>query len=209
MNIRKPIDYSTMYMELDTLMTADLPQMKLYFEIGQLVSDRPEKGAAVMAAEYLCAAYPDSSGFSPRNLRRMRNFYRTYESVPEVLAHAMTIGWTQNVVIMESKLTLLEMEWYIQAVQQFGWSKLELQRKIAAEAHLEMVLDFEDEVCYTEKKDTESRKSVLQPARNFRHQKSWQSSLSFTLLQGSQAWHQQRMMLRQKTALAYQVHGPP
>ena len=27
-----------------------------------------------------------------RNLRRMREFYRTYESAPEVLAEAMTIG---------------------------------------------------------------------------------------------------------------------
>ena len=72
MNVRKPVDYSAMFAALDTLMTADLPQMELYCEIGRLVSDRPEKGAAVAAAEYLCGAYPDTSGFSPRNLRRMR-----------------------------------------------------------------------------------------------------------------------------------------
>ena len=70
MNVRKPVDYSTMFVALDTLMTADLPQMELYCEIGRLVSGRPEKGAAVAAAEYLCSAYPDASGFSPRNLRR-------------------------------------------------------------------------------------------------------------------------------------------
>ena len=65
MNVRKPVDYSAMFAALDTLMTADLPQMELYCEIGRLVSDRPEKGAAVAAAEYLCGAYPDTSGFSP------------------------------------------------------------------------------------------------------------------------------------------------
>ena len=92
MNIRKPIDYSAMFAALDTLMAADPPQMKLYCEIGRLVSGRPEKGAAVAASEYLCGMYPDASGFSPRNLRRMRGFYRTYESSPEVLAQAMTIG---------------------------------------------------------------------------------------------------------------------
>lgn len=59
------VDYSAMFVALDTLMTADLPQMELYCEIGRLVSDRPEKGAAVAAAEYLCGAYPDTSGFSP------------------------------------------------------------------------------------------------------------------------------------------------
>ena len=74
MNVRKPIDYSTMFVSLDELMGADLPQIELYCEIGRLVSASPEKGAAVAAAEYLQAANPDATGFSPRNLRRMREF---------------------------------------------------------------------------------------------------------------------------------------
>lgn len=74
MNIRKPIDYSAMFTALDTLIAANLPQMELCWEIGKLVSAKPEKGAAVAAAEYLCGMYPDASGFSPRNLRRMREF---------------------------------------------------------------------------------------------------------------------------------------
>ena len=87
MNVRKPIDYSAMFAALDTLMAAELsqmaelPQMKLYCEIGRLVSGRPEKGAAVAAAEYLYGMYPDASGFSPRNLRRMREFFRDRKSV--------------------------------------------------------------------------------------------------------------------------------
>ena len=130
MNVRKPTDYSSLFAALDTLMTANLPQMELYCEIGRLVSSRPEKGAAVAAAEYLRDTYPGTAGFSPRNLRRMRDFYRTYESVPEVMADAMTIGWTQNGVILEAELTLQEKAWYIHAVQRFGWSKLELAEQI-------------------------------------------------------------------------------
>ena len=153
MNVRKPVNYSAMFAALDTLMAADLPQMELYCEIGRLASGRPEKGTAVAAAAYLAGTYPDASGFSPRDLRRMREFYRVYENTPEVLAQAMTIGWTQNVVILEAELALRERAWYIQAVRQFGWTKLELQRKIAAKAHLEIVLDFVNEVCYTEEKN--------------------------------------------------------
>ena len=73
MNTRKPTDYSAMYGTLDQLMGAELPQMELYFEIGRAVCAHPEKGAAVMAAEYLQANYPECKGFSPRNLRRMRS----------------------------------------------------------------------------------------------------------------------------------------
>lgn len=150
MNVRKPVDYSAMFTVLDTLMVAALPQMKLYCEIGRLVSSRPEKGAAVAAAEYLCSAYADASGFSPRNLRRMREFYRAYENAPEVLAQALTIGWTQNTVILEADLSLQERAWYIRAAGQFGWSKLELQKKIAVNVHQEIVLGFSEEACYTE-----------------------------------------------------------
>lgn len=154
MNIRKYIDYSTMFKALDSLMAMPLPQMELYCKIGRLVSDRPEKGAAVAAAEYLCSTYPEVAGFSPRNLRRMRDFYRAYESDPETLDKAMSIGWTQNIVILETELTPQERAWYIQAVNQHGWSKLELQRKIESKIHLENSLDLADEVCYTEKNST-------------------------------------------------------
>ena len=150
MNVRKPTDYSAMFAALDELMVANLPQMELYRGIGRLVSGRPEKGAAVAASEHLQRTYPDAAGFSPRGLRRMRDFYRTYESAPEVMSEAMTIGWTQNVVIMEAELTLQEKAWYIWAVRQFGWSKLELAKQIAASAHLEKSLDLRPEVCYTE-----------------------------------------------------------
>ena len=79
MNIRKSMDYSTLFSELDELIVAQLPQMKLYCEISRLVSDRAEKGAAVAASEYLQATYPAAEGFSPRNVRRMRAFYAAYE----------------------------------------------------------------------------------------------------------------------------------
>ena len=82
MNVRKPIDYSAMFNALDVLMAANLPHMELYRGIGCVVSGRPEKGAAVAAAGYLQSSYPDATGFSPRSLRRMRDFYRTYENDP-------------------------------------------------------------------------------------------------------------------------------
>ena len=65
MNIRKLTDYSAMYAELDQLMTEAMPQVERDVEIGRAGSTRVEKGAAVAASEYLQAAYPDATGFSP------------------------------------------------------------------------------------------------------------------------------------------------
>lgn len=156
MNVRKAADYSALYAALDQLMPSALPQMELYREIGRLVSGRPEKGAAVTAAEYLHTAHPDVPGFSPRNLRRMRDFYRAYEEAPEVMAEAMTIGWTQNVVILEAELTLQERTWYIRAVRQFKWSKLELSKKIQEHIHETIPLDSIDGSCYNNTRGEES-----------------------------------------------------
>ena len=149
MNVRKPIDYSTMYIKLDGLMEKSLPQMELYREIGRLICSRPEKGAAVMASEYLRENYADAAGFSPRNMRRMREFFRTYESNETLMAEAMKIGWTQNVLIIERCADDAERQWYLRAVVRFGWSKLELATKLDDEAHLKISFNPQEEVCYT------------------------------------------------------------
>ena len=148
MNIKKNVDYSVMFSTLDVLMATDLPQMKLYYEIGRVVSDNREKGAAIAAAEYLQNTYPDMIGFSPRNLRRMREFYRAYASTPKVMDEAMSLGWTQNIVILEADLTNRERLWYIRAALRFGWSKSVLVQQIVTAAH--MSLDLAEEMCYTE-----------------------------------------------------------
>ena len=65
----------------------------------------------------------------------MREFYRAYENAPEVLAQAKTIGWTQNIFILENCETTDERAWYISAVRRFRWSKTELLKEITREAH--------------------------------------------------------------------------
>lgn len=162
-----------MYEALDMLMAMQLPQMELYCVIGKTVCQRTEKGAAVMASEYLNNQYPDVKGFSPRSLRRMRDFYRTYENHSALLSHAMKLGWIQNVVIMEADLTMDLREWYMKAVEQFGWSKTELIANIAANAHANIFLAIEEEVCYIveqEEKQTDCNKNLSADIMNTIHQ---------------------------------------
>jgi len=118
--------------------------MELYREIDELISTRTEKGAAVAASEYLQKAHPDTSGFSPRNLRRMRDFYKLYGDKADLLNLAAKVGWTQNVVILEADLTMDERVWYLRATAQFSWSKSELISQINASAHLVITLDEQE-----------------------------------------------------------------
>ena len=151
MNIRKTIDYSTMYEALDQLMRVELPQMGLYFEIGRAVCARLEKGAAVMAAEYLQANYPECKGLSPRNLRRMREFCRAYADNPELLALALKLGWTQNVAILEGCEVSRERAWYLRAALERRWTKVEQLDQIQSKAWLQSMLDKQTDSCYNKK----------------------------------------------------------
>lgn len=151
MNIRKPVDYSEMYAGLDKVLNSDMQQMKLFCEIGK-VDSRPEKGAAVAAAEYINNNYSGRQGFSPRSLRRMRDFYRSYKNDPVLMDEAMKVCWSLNAVIIESCESAEERAWYIQAVQTLKWSKTELVNKIAECAHETIqidILDIHETTCYT------------------------------------------------------------
>lgn len=187
MNIRKRIDYSLMFDAMCLAISVDIPQMNLYYELGRLICQRTEKGAAVAAAEYLQRNYPNVPGLSPRNLRRMRDFYRMYEGNPELLDLAMKIGWTQNVVILEADLSIEERRWYLCAVKQLGWSKAELQRKIESHAHREVYLDDTKAECYTGYDSNESEESSKERQAEIEvppqtgphgHPENWKSGLA-------------------------------
>ena len=135
MNVRKPVDYGTMYRELAAILAQNLPQMDEIHVIGKAISQRPEKGAAV-------------AGFSPRNVRRMRDFYRTYENDQTLLRLAMKIGWTLNVVIMDAELTSVQRISCLQRAAAERLSKKKLLEIILNDAFAEKPIDEPDEICY-------------------------------------------------------------
>ena len=148
MNVRKPVDYGTMYRELTTILGQNLPQMIEIYAIGKAIGQRTEKGAAVAAAEFLQVDFPDRTGFSPRNVRRMRDFYRTYENGQTLLRLALKIGWTLNVVIMEAELTRAQRISCLQRAAAERLSKKKLLEIILNGAFAEKPIDEPDEICY-------------------------------------------------------------
>ena len=153
MNVRKPANYGTMYRELTAILAQNLPQMDEIYAIGKVISQRPEKGAAVAAAEFLQANSSDHAGFSPRNVRRMRDFYRTYENDQALIQLAMKIGWTLNAIIMEADLTREARKWYLEQARAQQWSKAVLLEKLGSAAHLEKPLDESKQGWYTKEND--------------------------------------------------------
>lgn len=93
---------STLYVEQITSAISDCyPQnteptdeelMMLYSFIGKNICTQGEKAFVVHLAEQLSEQFPMLKGFSPRNLRRMRDFYHTYESNSSLMSNAQALS---------------------------------------------------------------------------------------------------------------------
>lgn len=104
--------------------------MELYCFIGRCICQQGEKAFVVHLAEILAAQLPNFKGFSPRNLRRMRDFYRTYTNSPSLMAKAIELGWTQNTIILECCETNEQRSFYIGLTVEKNLSKLALMKAI-------------------------------------------------------------------------------
>lgn len=108
--------------------------LELYTRIGQCICRQGEKAFIPHLAEMLADRFPSLKGFSLRNLRRMRDFYRTYENSPALMSRAQSLGWTQNAVILECCETDAQRSFYIDLASERNLSKLSLMNAIQEDA---------------------------------------------------------------------------
>ncbi len=108
--------------------------VELYAQVGEVLSQVEETSFHKEMAKIISKECPAVKGFSLRNLNRMTEFYTTFSVDADLLANALTIGWTQGIVIMESFASLEEMAFYVSMVEKQGLSKAELISELAGNA---------------------------------------------------------------------------
>ena len=119
---------------VSVVMNANAGMICLYWNIGRdILAKQEEEGWGTKIidrmAKDLKEAFPDMSGFSPRNIKYMRKFaqcWPDYEIVQRVVAQ---IPWRTNISLMDKLKTEEERIWYAGKTIENGWSKaiLELQ----------------------------------------------------------------------------------
>ena len=107
----------------------------MYWEIGKIVSEKTAtdgwgKSTVSALAKYLQANIPASTGFSERNIWRMKQFYETYKDNEKLSPLVAEIPWTNNLLIMTACKTNEAKEFYIKACIENHYSKRELERQI-------------------------------------------------------------------------------
>src|SRR5437899_10445796 len=100
----------------------------LYWRIGQDILERQRQsgwGSKVIdrLAADLRSAFPEMSGFSPRNLKYMRAFAEGWPDEDFVQQVAAQLPWFHNCTILDKVKTLAERIWYTQQTIENGWSR--------------------------------------------------------------------------------------
>lgn len=133
----------------------------LYFTIGAMINSKQiELGWGAKVIDTLSAdilqEFPSMSGFSPRNLKLMAQFYKEYsddEIVQPAVAQMevlkvqpivaqnermrrfLEIPWTHNIILIQKVKDKELRYWYMEQILQNGWSKDILSLMIKSEVH--------------------------------------------------------------------------
>ena len=118
-------------------LAANREMLRVYWLTGRDITIRQEQagwGSAVIQrlAHDLAASFPGVSGFSARNLWRMRAFYKAYpadlnevpgppdQELPQAVAE---IPWGHHTILLERLKDPQERSWYASAALEHGWSR--------------------------------------------------------------------------------------
>ena len=109
----------------------------LYYSIGKYISEKVSesdwgKGVVKQLAEYISKTNPNISGFSDKNLWRMKQFYETYKDNEKLSPLVRELSWTNNLIIFSRTKSADEREFYIQKTLKEKYTKRELERQIDA-----------------------------------------------------------------------------
>lgn len=107
----------------------------LYWEIGRDIlerQDQDEWGSKIIArlSQDIRKDFPNTKGFSPRNLSYMRSFAESYPDIESVRAVFAQMPWYQNCALIDKLSSYEERLWYAQMTVENGWSRTILVAQI-------------------------------------------------------------------------------
>ncbi len=136
-NLKKTIKQ----VRLKTVLSANNSMILMYWDIGNSILEKQEIegwGTKVIdrMSHDLKTAFPDMSGFSPRNLKYMRKFADAWQDIEIVQRTVAQIPWRSNITLLDKlkddKLRL----WYAIKTIENGFGKDMLVFQIESKLHL-------------------------------------------------------------------------
>ncbi|MEE1046884.1 MAG: PDDEXK nuclease domain-containing protein [Clostridia bacterium] len=129
----------------------------LYYNIGSIINENKSWGNKFIEnlAKDIKLEYPNSKGYSVRNLKYMAKFAAEYTDKGFVQTLSAQIPWSHNCLIMDKVKTQEKRKWYIEKTIENGWSHSVLTHQIESglyerQAIAEKISNFENRLPATQ-----------------------------------------------------------
>lgn len=122
----------------------------LYYNIGRIINEHKTWGNKFIEnlAADIRISFPDTKGYSIRNLKYMSKFAAEYPDEQFVQTVSAQIPWSHNCVILDKVKEFSKREWYIRKTCENGWSHSVLIHQIESglyerQATVDKISNFE------------------------------------------------------------------
>ena len=121
--------------QVRAIVTVNTEAIMLYWSIGQsILSKQSQEGWGAKVIERLShdlkTAFPQMQGFSPRNLRYMRDFAAAWPDIEIWQQVVAKLPWGQNIVLLDKISDSTTRLWYARKTMENGWSRAVLEHQI-------------------------------------------------------------------------------
>ena len=132
-NIKKDIK-STRFRIIEN---ANYELINLYFRLGKVIDDNWKYGNNFVneLSTELKLEFPNMKGISPRNLSRMRVFYKEYKDMQNLPVPLANLPWTHNYTLIEKIKDRKKRLWYAKKCFENGWSQTILIHQIDSDLY--------------------------------------------------------------------------
>ena len=124
------------------VVSANRELITLYWNIGQVINTHKEWGNKFIdnLSNDIKLEFPDSSGYSVRNLKYMAKFSETYPDFQIVQQAVAQLPWTHNLVLIEKVKHPDIRMWYIEQCSENNWSRNVLTHQIESKLYERQVI---------------------------------------------------------------------
>ena len=114
----------------------------LYFRLGKIVSENASYGNKFIKnfSTSLRIEFPNTDGFSERNLSRMKKFYEEYKDLSILPTALAKLPWSHNMLLLDKVKYLEIRKWYAEKCFENGWSHTVLEHQIDSGVYERQVL---------------------------------------------------------------------
>ena len=104
----------------------------LYWHLGNKIIEKQNWGSKLIEtlSHDLQNAFPETSGFSVRNLHRMRQFAARFPEITIVPQAVAQLPWGHISLLIHKIKDDKELAWYAEQTIEQGWSRLTLERQV-------------------------------------------------------------------------------